>query len=30
MSDITTAVLFLASSDARAITGHLLPLRGED
>lgn len=29
MSDITTAVLFLASNGARAITGHLLPLRGE-
>lgn len=27
MSDITTAVLFLASDDARAITGHLLPLK---
>ncbi|MGH7657480.1 MAG: SDR family NAD(P)-dependent oxidoreductase [Gemmatimonadales bacterium] len=26
MSDITTAVLFLASDDARAVTGHLLPL----
>lgn len=29
MPDITTAVLFLASEEARAITGHLLPLRGE-